>query len=97
VYTSRWKKRKRQLARKRFGNNLDLDSALAIGLVSLADRGKIIPVGNAAGTGAVKAMLSVRILERCRSISQKAKFIELANHPGFQKKFIRNLSFPEGI
>lgn len=80
-----------------FGNHLDLDSALAIGLVPSTDRGKIIPVGNAAGTGAVKAMLSVRILERCRSISRKAKFIELANHPEFQKRFIRNLSFPEGI
>lgn len=80
-----------------FGNNLDLDSALAIGLVPSADRGKIIPVGNAAGTGAVKAMLSVRILDRCHTIARKAKFIELANHPGFQKKFITNLSFPEGI
>ena len=80
-----------------FGNNLDLDSALAIGLVPIIDRNKIIPVGNAAGTGAVKAMLSVRILERCGSISHGAKFIELANHPGFQKKFIKNLSFPEGI
>lgn len=80
-----------------FGNHLDLESALAIGLVPFADRKKIIPVGNAAGTGAVKAILSERIMERCRSISSKAKFIELANHPGFQKKFIRNLSFPEGI
>jgi len=80
-----------------FGNHLDLDSALAIGLVPSTDRGKIIPVGNAAGTGAVKAILSVRILERCHSISRKAKFIELANHPEFQKRFISNLSFPEGI
>ncbi|MHB8075856.1 ASKHA domain-containing protein [Desulfosporosinus fructosivorans] len=80
-----------------FGNNLDLDSALTIGLVPSADRGKIIPVGNAAGTGAVKAMLSVHVLERCRSIVNHAKFIELANHPGFQKRFIKNLSFPEEI
>lgn len=80
-----------------FGNNLDLDSALAIGLLPSAGRSKIIPVGNAAGTGAVKAILSVRILERCRSIASKAEFIELANHPGFQKKLITNLAFPEGI
>lgn len=79
-----------------FGNNLDLDSALTIGLAPPTGRGKIIPVGNAAGTGAVKTMLSERVLERCRSISHKAKFIELANYPGFQKKFIKNLAFPEG-
>ena len=80
-----------------FGNHLDLDSALAIGLVPSTDRDKIIPVGNAAGTGAVKALLSVRILERCHSIASNAKFIELATHPKFQKKFITNLSFSEGI
>lgn len=80
-----------------FGNHLDLDSALAIGLVPPTNRKKIIPVGNAAGTGTVKAMLSEHIMERCRLIMSKAKFIELANHPEFQKRFIRNLSFPEGI
>ncbi|WP_158309038.1 ASKHA domain-containing protein [Desulfosporosinus orientis] len=79
-----------------FGNHLDLGSALGIGLVPSALRGKVIPVGNAAGTGAVKALLSEPIRERCRSIVNKALFIELANHPGFQKKFINNLSFPEG-
>ncbi|MDQ7093572.1 ASKHA domain-containing protein [Desulfosporosinus sp. PR] len=80
-----------------FGNNLNLDSALAIGLLPSAERKKILPVGNAAGTGAVKALLSVDILERCRSIAQRAQFVELANHPGFQAKFIKNLTFPEGV
>ena len=80
-----------------FGNNLDLESALAIGLVPSVAQERIIPVGNAAGTGAVKAMLSERVLERCRLIARRAEFIELANYPGFQKKFITNLSFPERI
>src|SRR5665648_426646 len=80
-----------------FGNHLNLESALAIGLAPSTELDQIIPVGNAAGTGAIKALLSVCILERCHSIVRHAKFIELATHSKFQKKFIKNLSFPEGI
>lgn len=80
-----------------FGNYIDLDSALAIGLIPRTGREKINPVGNAAGAGAVKALLSEKYLQRCCTISSQAGFIELANHKEFQRRFIRNLSFPEVI
>lgn len=78
-----------------FGNYIDIDSAIAIGLIPQVERQKIHPVGNAAGAGAVKVLLSEKYLERCYSIAKEAEFVELANNPGFQSRFIKNLSFPE--
>lgn len=79
-----------------FGSFVDLDSALAIGLLPVQERNKIRSVGNAAGEGAAKALLSKKHIQRCRAIAEKAEFIELANHPQFQKNFIKNLAFPKG-
>lgn len=76
-----------------FGNYIDLDSAVAIGLIPQSDLKKIHPVGNAAGAGAVKALLSEGHLARCYAIAGKAEFVELANHPAFQEKFVENLAF----
>lgn len=78
-----------------FGSFVDLDSALAIGLIPVQERQKVRSVGNAAGEGAAKALLSGYNIQRCRAIAEKAEFIELANHPHFQKSFIKNLAFPE--
>lgn len=80
-----------------FGNYIDIDSALAIGLLPRIDRRKIHPVGNAAGAGAVKALMSQSHLRRCYKVSGQAAFIELANHQEFQKRFIKNLSFPSEV
>jgi len=77
-----------------FGSYVDLDSALAIGLIPVQERQKIRSVGNAAGEGAAKALLSSYNLQRCHKIASKAEFLELANNPLFQKRFIKNLAFP---
>lgn len=78
-----------------FGNFIDLESAVTIGLIPQSDLSLIHLVGNAAGTGAVKALLSQKHLERCYSVAKSAGFVELANHPQFQDKFVKNLSFGE--
>jgi len=77
------------------GNYIDIDSALVIGLLPGFSREQIIPVGNAAGVGAVKALLSKKNLDRCHNISRKANYIELAAEPEFQELFLRNLQFSE--
>ncbi|WP_019850416.1 ASKHA domain-containing protein [Desulfitobacterium sp. PCE1] len=80
-----------------FGSFVDLDSALAIGLIPVHERKRVRSVGNAAGEGAAKALLSNNHIQRCQAIAEKAEFIELANHPQFQKSFIKNLAFPEEV
>ncbi len=80
-----------------FGNYVDITSALDIGLLPGNKREIVRSVGNAAGEGSAKALLSKAILDRCFRIAEKAEFIELANDPGFQEKFIKNLSFPAKV
>lgn len=79
-----------------FGNYIDIDSALIIGLFPNVYREQVKSVGNAAGVGAVRALLSREDLERCKRIAGEVVYIELAAQPDFQKLFLDNLSFSEG-
>ncbi|MDT8902574.1 ASKHA domain-containing protein [Anaeroselena agilis] len=78
-----------------FGNYIDIDSALKIGLFPGFSRERINSVGNAAGTGAVLALLSREKQARCGRIAAEAEYVELAAQPNFQKMFLANLSFAE--
>ena len=78
-----------------FGNYIDINSALAIGLLPKVSLAIVKSVGNAAGEGSAKALMSEVYLNRCFKLVEKVTFIELANDNEFQKKFIENLSFPE--
>ena len=78
-----------------FGNYIDIDSALTIGLLPGFKREAIRSVGNAAGTGAVQALLSAGKMQRCITIANKVSYIELAAQPEFQNRFLKNLSFTQ--
>lgn len=78
-----------------FGNYIDIESALAIGMLPGFKREQVRSIGNAAGIGAVHTLLSKEKLARCISLSNRIECIELAACPDFQKKFLANLAFPE--
>lgn len=78
-----------------FGNYIDIDSALSIGLLPGFSRDQVRSIGNAAGIGAAQTLMSKEKLARCISISDRIEYIELAARPDFQKKFLANLAFPE--
>jgi uncharacterized 2Fe-2S/4Fe-4S cluster protein (DUF4445 family) len=42
-------------------------------------------VGNAAGLGAKRALLSLKERAEADAVAQKIEYIELAKHPDFQK------------
>lgn len=77
-----------------FGNYIDIDSALAIGMLPAGKKELVRSAGNAAGTGAAQALLSAARMQRCFAIAGKAHYIELAAQPGFQQRFLSNLAFP---
>ncbi|HWR08799.1 ASKHA domain-containing protein [Sporomusa sp.] len=77
-----------------FGNYIDVDSALTIGMLPAGRKEAVCSAGNAAGTGAVQALLSAEKMQRCFAIADKVNYIELAAQPGFQQRFLANLSFP---
>lgn len=78
-----------------FGNYIDIDSALLIGMLPAIKKASILSVGNAAGTGAVMALLSADNLKRCTAIADRIEYLELASQPGFQNRFLQNLAFPK--
>ena len=68
-----------------FGTYLNLDSALAIGLLPRLPNAKYVQVGNAAGVGAKMALLSLKERQRAQQIVQRTGYIELTTPAGFQQ------------
>jgi uncharacterized 2Fe-2S/4Fe-4S cluster protein (DUF4445 family) len=77
-----------------FGNHLSPQSAIRIGLLPPVLLSKIRFVGNAAGAGARRVLLSARERTRIQKIKERAEYIELAGREDFQEYFISALSFP---
>ncbi len=78
-----------------FGNYLDPESACDIGMLPEELRGRVIPVGNAAGEGARIAALNQGEYERSRILAREVEFVELAREADFQDIYVDELEFPE--
>jgi len=77
-----------------FGNFINKESALRIGLFPELHPDKIIPLGNAAGEGAKKALCSRIILrETAQHYARTTKHIEISSHPDFEKAFMEGMYF----
>ena len=77
-----------------FGSYLDLDNAIAIGLLPRLPNAAYVQVGNAAGTGAKAMLLSLRERVRARDIARGAAYLELTTYAGFQRRFAGSMYFP---
>lgn len=76
-----------------FGNFMDKDSAISIGLIPKEFQGKIINIGNSAGSGAVKILLNKALLRKISGIKDKMNYIELSGNAFFQDKYIESIMF----
>ena len=76
-----------------FGNYLDLDNALALGLLPRLPTDRVAFVGNAAGVGAQMALIDVRQRERIAALRRRIGFRELATDERFHEVFLREMSF----
>jgi len=79
-----------------FGNYLDPAAALAIGLFPALPLERIAGVGNAAGSGAILALLNQTQRRRAQALAAAMEYLELAACPGFQDCFVEGMQFPEG-
>jgi len=77
-----------------FGNYLDQHSACTIGLIPPVLEDRVKPVGNAAGAGAVTALLSSSEYRRANRITASVEYVELGSYPNFVELFSAALSFP---
>lgn len=76
-----------------FGNYINKESALAIGLLPKVDLEKIVSVGNAAGVGASIGLLSNSMERDVKEISEKIEHIELSTYEGFQDIYFSAMNF----
>jgi uncharacterized 2Fe-2S/4Fe-4S cluster protein (DUF4445 family) len=79
-----------------FGNNLRPESMEGIGMIPEVPMNIITPVGNAAGAGAVMALLSKSDLELASSLASRTAHIELSLSKDFQKIFLTAIDFGRG-
>jgi len=83
-----------------FGNYLRPESALRIGLFPPIPVDRIVPVGNAAGEGAKRLLLSSRERAHAERLIDEVEYIELATHPSFAQMFMEATlleSEPQGM
>jgi uncharacterized 2Fe-2S/4Fe-4S cluster protein (DUF4445 family) len=74
-----------------FGNYLSIENAEHIGMIPHVPTERTVFIGNAAITGAKLALRSKKVRERASAIVRKVRYLELANHPEFNKHFANAL------
>jgi len=71
-----------------FGNHLEPDDILKIGLVPPVDVRRIRSIGNAAGDGARLALFDIRQRRRVLKLARRLQVLELSTRPDFQDFFV---------
>jgi uncharacterized 2Fe-2S/4Fe-4S cluster protein (DUF4445 family) len=73
-----------------FGSYIDVPNAVAMGLLPPLPAERFKQVGNAAGSGARRLLLSTSLRAEARALRSRVRFVELAQYPGFSRMFARN-------
>ena len=77
-----------------FGSQIDPLHAMVLGLIPDCDLVDVRVVGNAAGTGALMALLSVGARREIERVARTVDKIETAVEPRFQDAFVGALGIP---
>jgi len=76
-----------------FGSYLNVKSAAKIGMLNTKLKEKCLSIGNSAGMGSVKSLLSDRVLQSLDDIVNRVEYIELSLDKEFNNLFIDNMLF----
>lgn len=77
-----------------FGAHIDPAYAMTLGLIPNLDLSLVHGVGNAAGSGAVRALLSAHERARAERIARQTTKVETATEPRFLELFVAAIPFP---
>lgn len=77
-----------------FGSFINKESAMTLGMFPDCDLDNVYAVGNAAGDGAIMALLSRTKRLEARNEARKLEFVEIAVAPEFEKEFVRAMHIP---
>ncbi len=76
-----------------FGSYLDPGSAIAAGLLPRFPASRIRQVGNAAGAGARRMLVSAGRRRAAGDLAGRIEYLELAAHPAFHRGFVTAMGF----
>jgi uncharacterized 2Fe-2S/4Fe-4S cluster protein (DUF4445 family) len=77
-----------------FGSQIDPTHAMILGLIPDCDLANVRSAGNAAGTGALIALLSGAARSEIEGVVRTVEKIETAVEPRFQEHFVEAMAFP---
>lgn len=76
-----------------FGSNINISSALKIGLIPDHFKNRITAVGNSSGKGASFILLNPDAQDRVQYLADKCEYIELSESPFFGGEFVSQMMF----
>ncbi len=77
-----------------FGNYLNIENAIFIGLLPDADRSKYEFIGNSSLAGARMSLLSRDALVRANEIYKNITYVDLSSEPSYMDEYVASLFFP---
>jgi uncharacterized 2Fe-2S/4Fe-4S cluster protein (DUF4445 family) len=77
-----------------FGNHIDPKYAMVLGMIPDCDLDAVSGAGNAAGAGAIMALLSGAARRQVEKLVRRVEKIETATEPRFQEHFVAALGIP---
>ena len=77
-----------------FGSQIDPPHAMVLGLIPDCDLANVRSAGNAAGTGALIALLSGAARREIEDVVRRVEKIETAVEPRFQEHFVDAMAIP---
>jgi uncharacterized 2Fe-2S/4Fe-4S cluster protein (DUF4445 family) len=77
-----------------FGTSLDVNSAIAIGLLPDMERSRFLFIGNSALAGAREVLLSSEATKTAEDIARKTTYFELSVDPAYMDEYMAALFFP---
>ena len=79
-----------------FGSHIDPLYAMVLGMIPDCPLEKVSAAGNAAGTGALIALLDCAAREEIESVVREVEKVETAVEPAFQRHFVDAMAIPHG-
>ncbi|MEO1442828.1 MAG: ATP-binding protein [Chloroflexota bacterium] len=77
-----------------FGSYIDPKYAMILGLIPDCDLSAVSAVGNAAGDGALIALLNITERTRIQEMTEQVHYVETAVEPAFQDHFVAAMAIP---
>ncbi len=79
-----------------FGSHIDPVYAMTLGMIPDCPLDKVTAAGNAAGTGALIALLDSKARDEIEDVVRRIKKVETAVEPEFQRHFVDAMAIPHG-